>query len=81
MLTKSPKITKYFEESLIPSFRNHGSIWVLKAAGIPSVEISITNNPSESTNAVLHCLQKWKNIPLDVIAVSLGIPFQLVNFN
>ena len=81
MFTNSPKITKYFEENLIPSLRNHGSIWVLKAAGILSAEMGITNNSSESMNAVLHRLQKWKNVPLDVIAVSLGIPFRFVNFN
>lgn len=33
--------------------------------------MGITNDPSESMNAVLHRLQKWKNVPLDVIAVSL----------
>ena len=71
MFTKRPKITNYFEDNLIPAFKNHGSIWGLKAAGIPSVELGITNNPSESMNAMLHRLQKWKNVPLDVIAVSL----------
>ena len=56
MFIKRPKITKYFEENHIPAFKAHGSIWVLKAAGIPSAEMGITNNLSESINAVLHTL-------------------------
>ena len=30
----------------------------------------ITNNASESINAVLHSLQNWKQVPLDVFCVS-----------
>ena len=73
MFTKRPKITNYFEDNLIPAFKNHGSIWVLKAGGIPSAELGITNNPSESMNAVLHHLQKWKNVPLDVMLLACTI--------
>ena len=65
------KVCQYFEGNLIPSFKLHASIWVLKAAGIPNPENGITNNPSESMNAVLHRLQQWKQVPLDVIAISL----------
>jgi hypothetical protein len=34
-------------------------------------ERGVTNNASESMNAVFHRLQQLKNVPLDVIAVSL----------
>lgn len=67
----SQKICQYFEGNLIPSFKLHASIWTLKNAGVPKPENGITNNPSESMNAVLHRLQQWKNVPLDVIAISL----------
>ena len=49
----------------------HASIWALKAAGIRNPENGVTNNPSESMNAVLHRLYQWKHVPLDVIAISL----------
>ena len=69
--TSKPKIITYFEQNLLPSFKAHAAIWVLKTAGICNAEDGITNNPSESMNAVLHRLQQWKHVPLDVIAVSL----------
>jgi len=39
--------------------------------GISDPESGLTNNPSESMNAVRHRLQQWKQVPLDVIYVSL----------
>ena len=65
------KICNYFETKLLPSFKEHASIWVLKAAGVSNPDRGITNNASESMNAVLHRLQQWKHAPLDVIAISL----------
>ena len=46
-------------------------MWTLRAARIKNPFNGITNNTSESFNAVLHRLQKWKQVPLDVITVSL----------
>lgn len=46
-------------------------MWTLKLAGVANAECAVTNNPSESMNAVFHRLQKWKNVPLDVIVVSM----------
>ena len=66
-----PNVLEYFERQLIPKFKEYGSIWCLKGAGVLRAESGVTNNPSESMNAVLHRLQKWKNVPLDVIVVSM----------
>ena len=67
------QVLNYFEKRLLPTFKNHSStcIWVLKSAGVSNPQNGITNNPSESLNAVLHSLQNWKQVPLDVVCVSL----------
>ena len=67
-------VCNYFEAKLLPVFKHNSSIWVLKSAGIFNPENGITNNSSESMNAVLHRLQNWKQVPLDIICYSL---FQL----
>ena len=64
-------VCKYFDQKLLPAFKAHASIWILKSAGVTNPERGITNNPSESINAVLHSLQNWKQVPLDVICISL----------
>ena len=64
-------VLNYFESNLIPAFKIHSSIWVLKSAGVLNSHKGVTNNPSESMNAVLHSLQNWKQVPLDVICTSL----------
>ena len=38
---------------------------------VPDPENGLTNNPSESMNAMLCSLQQWKQVPLDVISVLL----------
>ena len=50
-------VCNYFETKLLPAFKYNSSIWVLKSAGISQPENGITNNSSESMNAVLHRLQ------------------------
>ena len=65
------KVIKYFTKNLIPAVKAHAAIWVLKEAGVQNPTNGITNNASESMNAVLHRLQQWKHVPLDVIVVSL----------
>ena len=77
MLFNLIKVCNYFETKLLPTFKHSSSIWVLKSAGILHPENGITNNCSESMNAVLHRLQNWKQVPLDVVCYSL---FQLSNF-
>jgi len=64
-------VLKYFEQILIPAFKEHSSVWKLRKMGIPDPENRLTNNPSESMNAILRSLQQWKQVPLDVICVSL----------
>ena len=51
-------------DCLIPVFKAHLGIWTLRAAGIVKPENGITNNSSESMNAVLHRLKQWKMFPL-----------------
>ena len=70
-------VCNYFEAKLLPVFKHNSSMWVLKSAGIFNPENGITNNSSESMNAVLHRLQNWKQVPLDIICYSL---FQLSCF-
>ena len=71
LFTRHNVILNYFEKRLIPTFKVHSSIWLLKSAGLPNPDNGITNNASESINAVLHSLQNWKQVPLDVVCVSL----------
>lgn len=66
-----PKVLNYFVNNLIPVFKGHAAIWLLKKAGIRNPDKGITNNPSESINAVLKRLKEWKQVPLDVICLSL----------
>ena len=65
------RVLKYFEQRLLPAFKEHSSIWKLREMGVSDPENGLTNNPSESMNAVLHSLQQWREVPLDVICVSL----------
>ena len=67
----NPTVLRYFEQKLLPAFKEHSSIWKLREMGVSDPENGLTNNPSESMNAVLHNLQQWKQVPLDVICVSL----------
>eukprot|EP00731_Ephydatia_muelleri_P002284 Em0001g2284a len=71
LFMSKPTIIHFFENSLIPMFKLLAAIWILKSAGISNPNEGVTNNCSESMNAVLHRLQQWKQVPLDVIAVSL----------
>ena len=64
-------VLSYFENKLLLAFKCHASIWVLKSSGVENPEAGITNNPSESINAVLHSLQYWKHVPLDIVCLSL----------
>ena len=64
-------VLQYFEQKLLPAFKEHSSIWKLRDMGVSNPENGLTNNPAESMNAVLHNLQGWKQVPLDVICVSL----------
>ena len=68
---KRDKVHSYFDSKIIPTFKRHAAVWTLRAAHVNNASNGITNNPSESFNAVLHRLQKWKQVPLDVITVSL----------
>ena len=65
------KVCQYFQNRLLPTFTTHSAIWHLKEVGISNPENGITNNAAESFNAVLHHLKEWKDVPLDVICVSL----------
>ena len=64
-------VLSYIENKWLPAFKCHASIWVLKSSGVENPEAGIMNNPSESINAVLHSLQYWKYVPLDVVCLSL----------
>ena len=70
-LRKYDKVRQYFENNIIPSFKTHAAIWTLKLAGISNAENGLTNNASESMNAVICRLQQWKQVPVDVIVTSL----------
>lgn len=69
--TQKKKVLSYFSNNLIPAVKEHAAVWVLRAAHVKNPSLGITNNVSESFNAVLHRLQQWKQVPLDVITVSL----------
>lgn len=65
------KVLPYLSNNIIPAIKEHAAVWVLRAACVKNPTLGITNNVSESFNAVLHRLQQWKEVPLDVISVSL----------
>ena len=69
------KVCEYF--TLLPTFKAHSAIWHLKELGITNPENGVTNNAAESFNAVLHHLKQWKDVPLDIVCVSL---FHLSSF-
>ncbi|XP_019860323.1 PREDICTED: uncharacterized protein LOC109588616 [Amphimedon queenslandica] len=64
-------VLNYFENRLLPAFKTHAAIWILKEVGVTNPDMGITNNPAESINAVLHALQNWKQVPLDMVCLSL----------
>lgn len=64
-------VLNYFESNLLHAFKMHSSMWILKSAGVLNSHNGMTNNPSKSMNVVLHSLQNWKQVPLDVIRTSL----------
>lgn len=70
-------VINYFEKNLLPAFKTRSSIWLLKSIGVENPDNGLTNNASESMNAVLHSLQNWKQVPLDIICVSI---FHLTSF-
>lgn len=45
--------------------------WILEKMRIYHPFTGVTNNQSESFNAILKRLQKWREVPLDVILLSL----------
>ena len=71
LFVANSKASNYFENTLIPVFKAHSAIWILRKAGIANPENGITNNPSESFNSVLHSLKQWKQVHLDVVCISL----------
>ena len=71
VLKKNDKVFHYFQRNIMPSFKCHAAIWTLKSAGVSDAENGLTNNASESFNAVLRRLQQWKQVPADVIVTSL----------
>ena len=71
VLRKHDKVCHYFQTNILPSFKSHAAIWTLKFAGVSDAEKGLTNNASESINAVLRRLQQWKQVPADVIVTSL----------
>ena len=64
------KICKYFDNNLLPSFKSNAAIWTLKSVGLCNSHNGVTNNASESMNAVIRRLQKWNLVPVDVITNS-----------
>lgn len=74
---KNTKFCDYFEHNLLPSFKSNAAIWTPKAAGIRNSHNGITNNASESMNAILRRLPRWKFVPVDVITMS---SYQLCSF-
>lgn len=65
------QMTKLFATLKPISFKSHASIWSLKEAWISNPHDGVTNNPSESMNAVLRRIKQWKCVPLDSITLSL----------
>jgi len=55
-----PLVQCYFSKALVPVFEQSSSIWVLKSAGVVNPHNRITNNLSESMNAVLHTGNKYR---------------------
>lgn len=45
--------------------------WVLERFNVYYPFSGLTNNQSESFNATIKCLQRWKEVPVDTIVLAL----------
>jgi hypothetical protein len=78
MLPKwSEAMVDHFNSSLKSELKTYSCRWVLETAKVYNPYSGVTNNCSESLNAVLKRLFDWKEVPLDVLILSL---YYLQNF-
>ena len=61
----------YVSKNLKSDMTLHAAKWLIKPYNIFNPISGITNNASESMNAVLHRLVQWKEVPVDTMALCL----------
>ena len=73
----SQAMVSYFNDNLKDDIQNRSSKFVLEPLGLYDPYSGITNNASESMNNMIKELQKWKEAPVDVVALWF---YQLQNY-
>ena len=75
----TPVVLEHFNKFVSPSIQYHSGKWVIEEyPGMFDPYSGITNNLSESMNAVLKGENDWKELPVDLLA--LFITFKTMKF-
>ena len=69
----SQAMVSYFNDNLKDDIQNRSSKFVLEPLGPYDPYSGITNNSSGSINNMIKELQKWKEAPVDAVALFLSI--------
>ena len=74
----TPDVLEHFEKNISSAIQFHSGKWLIqKYPGMFYPYSDITNNLSESMNAVLKREQDWKELPVDLLTLGL---YYLHNF-
>lgn len=74
----APDVLEHFEKNISSAIQFHSGKWLIqKYPGLFDPYSGITNNLSESMNAVLKREQDWKELPVDLLTLGL---YYLQNF-
>ena len=66
----TPVVLEHFNKHISPAIQNHSGKWLIeKYPGMFDPYSGITNNLSESMNAVLKRENDWKELPVDLLAL------------
>ncbi|CAG2193722.1 unnamed protein product [Mytilus edulis] len=66
----TPVVLEHFNKHICPAIQNHSGKWLIeKYPGMFDPYSGITNNLSESMNAVLKRENDWKELPVDLLAL------------
>ena len=67
----SQPVVDYFEKEMKEDIKSHAAKFIIEPLGLFDPYSGVTNNCSESLNAVIKDLLDWHEVPVDVIFLSL----------
>ena len=76
----SKPFVEYYNNEIHPDVCNSIGRWVLEKLHVYNPYSGVTTNQSEGYNTVMKRLQQWKEVPLDLIILSLNM-LQVYSFN